>query len=72
MSRFFSFPGCNVMIASRKLDVLEKAATEMREWLKDNQRTNRLEFMQGNIRKLDSVGTKVKYKQSLSKKVKYK
>jgi len=53
------FLGCNVMIASRKLDVLEKAATEMREWLKDNQRTNRLEFMQGNIRKLDSVESMV-------------
>ena len=43
------------MIASRKLDRLELTAKEMRKWLADNGRKNRLEFMVANIRKVDSV-----------------
>ncbi|XP_012941042.1 peroxisomal trans-2-enoyl-CoA reductase [Aplysia californica] len=47
--------GCNVMIASRKLERLEEAAKDMRKWLSETGRKNRLEFMVCNIRKVESV-----------------
>ena len=49
------FPGCNVLIASRKLDRIEKAAIEMRQAI-PTQAGARLEYTKCNIREEEEVG----------------
>ncbi|XP_059156751.1 peroxisomal trans-2-enoyl-CoA reductase-like [Physella acuta] len=47
--------GCNVMIASRKVDNLENATNKLREWLKESNQNVDLQFMKCNIREEEDV-----------------
>ncbi|BFZ06270.1 hypothetical protein BsWGS_09309 [Bradybaena similaris] len=47
--------GCNVVIASRKLERLSLAATEICQWLEEGKSDSKLEVMQCNIRSEEEV-----------------
>ncbi|KAH9488081.1 hypothetical protein Btru_065483 [Bulinus truncatus] len=53
------FLGCNVVIASRKLDRLQATASHVNEWLHKNRRSSILEYTQCNIRNEKDVGSEV-------------
>ncbi|XP_013063216.2 peroxisomal trans-2-enoyl-CoA reductase-like [Biomphalaria glabrata] len=49
------FLGCNVVIASRKLERLQATASQIQEWLQENGNSPKLEIMQCNIRSEQDV-----------------